>query len=268
MLMIISARYSVSRPERLAGVRRVASPNCDERPDPQDISLLVIHGISLPPGRFREDVTVIGMPLTEICNAVYSDPRQRQLFKNIVYVGALSVLLDMDHATLETLVAERYKSKPKLIDANLQALQMGRNWAALHLSHPLPIRVRAADAVGDRIFVDGNTAAALGCVYGGATVCAWYPITPSSSCAEAFQAYCQKYRVDKDTGENLFASGTLGALNFVIRGMRDLPGRKSIMLLSDGIPLISRDERGMPQSSFVLSMMRRLTDLANRASVV
>ena len=159
----------------------------------------------LPASKFRPDVQVIGVPLTELCNAAYSDPRQRQLFKNIVYVGALSVLLDMDHATLEALVAEQYKSKPKLIDANLQALQMGRNWAALHLSHPLPIRVRAADAVGDRIFVDGNAAAALGCVYGGATVCAWYPITPSSSCAEAFQAYCQKYRVDKDTGENLFA---------------------------------------------------------------
>ena len=159
----------------------------------------------MPASKFRPDVQVIGVPLTELCNAAYSDPRQRQLFKNIVYVGALSVLLDMDHATLEKLVGEQYKSKPKLIDANLQALQMGRNWAALHLSHPLPIRVRAADAVGDRIFVDGNSAAALGCVYGGATVCAWYPITPSSSCAEAFQSYCQKYRVDKGTGENLFA---------------------------------------------------------------
>src|SRR3546814_2571593 len=66
-----------------------------------------------------------------------------------------------------------------------------------HLSHPIGLRVRKADAVGDRIFVEGNAAAALGCVYGGATVCAWYPITPSSSLAEAFQKYCQKYRVDE-----------------------------------------------------------------------
>jgi 2-oxoglutarate ferredoxin oxidoreductase subunit alpha len=159
----------------------------------------------LPASKFRPDIQVIGVPLTELCNAAYSDPRQRQLFKNIVYVGALSVLLDMDHPTLEKLIGEQYKSKPKLLDANLQALQMGRNWAAMHLSHPLPIRVRAANAVGDRIFVDGNSAAALGCVYGGATVCAWYPITPSSSCAEAFQSYCQKYRVDKETGEHLYA---------------------------------------------------------------
>ena len=159
----------------------------------------------LPASKFRPDIQVIGVPLTELCNAAYSDPRQRQLFKNIVYVGALSVLLDMDHPTLEKLIGEQYKSKPKLLDANLQALQMGRNWAAMHLSHPLPIRVRAADAVGERIFVDGNTAAALGCVYGGATVCAWYPITPSSSCAEAFQSYCQKYRTDPVTGERLYA---------------------------------------------------------------
>src|SRR4249919_1076572 len=144
----------------------------------------------LPPSRFRDDVHIIGVPLTELCNAAYSEPRQRQLFKNIVYVGALSVLLDMEFDVLEKLIAEQYKSKPKLLDSNIQALAMGRNWAATHLSHPIGLRVQRADAVGERIFVDGNSAAALGCVYGGATVCAWYPITPSSSCAEAFQSYC------------------------------------------------------------------------------
>lgn len=159
----------------------------------------------LPPSRFREDVHVIGVPLTELCNNAYSEPRQRQLFKNIVYVGALSVLLDMEFEVLEKLIGEQYKSKPKLLDSNVQALAMGRNWAAMHLNHPIGLRVRRADAVGDRIFVDGNSAAALGCVYGGATVCAWYPITPSSSCAEAFQSYCQKLRVDKETGRNNYA---------------------------------------------------------------
>jgi len=159
----------------------------------------------LPPSRFREDVHVIGVPLTELCNAAYTEPRQRQLFKNIVYVGALSVLLDMEYEVLEKLIGEQYRSKPKLLDSNIGALAMGRNYAATHLSHPLGLRVRRADAVGERIFVDGNSAAALGCVYGGATVCAWYPITPSSSCAEAFQSYCQKLRVDKDSGKNLYA---------------------------------------------------------------
>ena len=159
----------------------------------------------LPASRFRDDVHVIGVPLTEICNAAYSDPRQRQLFKNIVYVGALSVLLDIDQAVIEKLIGEQYKSKPKLLDSNVKALQMGREYVRQHLPHPLGLRVRAADAVGDRIFVDGNSAAALGCVYGGATVCAWYPITPSSSVAEAFEKYCQKYRIEPETGRHLYA---------------------------------------------------------------
>nr|MBP8097851.1 2-oxoacid:acceptor oxidoreductase subunit alpha [Arenimonas sp.] len=135
----------------------------------------------------------------------YSDPRQRQLFKNIVYVGALSVLLDIDNDVIEKLIGEQYKSKPKLLDSNVQALQFGRDYVQKHLAHPIGLRVRRADAVGDRIFVDGNSAAALGCVYGGATVCAWYPITPSSSCAEAFISYCQKLRVEPETGRNLYA---------------------------------------------------------------
>ena len=159
----------------------------------------------LPPDKFRDDIHVIGMPLTEICNAVYSDPRQRQLFKNIVYVGALSALLEIEPQVLEKLFAEQYKGKEKLLASNVQALHLGRDFATEHLQVPLGIRVQRADKVGNRIFVDGNSAAALGCVYGGATVAAWYPITPSSSVAEAFQAYCAKYRVDPKTGRHNYA---------------------------------------------------------------
>ncbi|HEY0660855.1 MAG TPA: 2-oxoacid:acceptor oxidoreductase subunit alpha, partial [Lysobacter sp.] len=132
------------------------------------------------------------------CNATYSDPRQRQLFKNIMYVGALSALLDVDPDVIEALIGEQYKGKEKLLKPNIEALHLGRGWAREHLTCPIGLTVRKADAVGDKIFVEGNAAAALGCVYGGATVCAWYPITPSSSLAEAFQKYCQKYRVDDD----------------------------------------------------------------------
>jgi 2-oxoglutarate ferredoxin oxidoreductase subunit alpha len=159
----------------------------------------------LPPSKFREDVNVIGMPLTAICNRTYADARQRQLFKNIMYIGALSLLLGIDAAEIEKLFAEQYKGKEKLLDSNIKALNLGRDYAKEHLPHPFGLRIQRANAVGDRIFVDGNTAAALGCVYGGATVCAWYPITPSSSLAEAFQKYCMKYRVDTETGENNFA---------------------------------------------------------------
>jgi 2-oxoglutarate ferredoxin oxidoreductase subunit alpha len=159
----------------------------------------------MPPARFRDDVQVIGIPLTEIANAAYSDARQRQLFKNIIYVGALSMLLDVDAAVFERLFAEQYKGKERLLESNVKALHMGREHVLQHLPFPLGIRVRRADAVGDRIFIDGNSALALGCVYGGATVAAWYPITPSSSVPEAFQKYCEKYRVEPGTGRHRFA---------------------------------------------------------------
>jgi len=159
----------------------------------------------LPASKFRDDITVIGMPLTEICNATYTDPRQRQLFKNIIYIGALSALLDMDAGAIAELIGEQYKGKEKLLKPNLNALQLGRQYAMEHLKHATGLRVKKADNVGDRIFVDGNSAAALGAVYGGATVCAWYPITPSSSLAEAFEKYCSKLRVDKVTGKHRYA---------------------------------------------------------------
>ncbi|HEX4741384.1 MAG TPA: 2-oxoacid:acceptor oxidoreductase subunit alpha [Caulobacteraceae bacterium] len=158
----------------------------------------------LPPSKFRPDVNVIGVPLTEICNQAYTDPRQRQLMKNIIYVGALSGLLNIDPAVLETLVGEQFGSKARLIDANIEALNLGRHYVDAHLG-PIGLQVRPADEVGDRIFVDGNTASALGAVYGGATVCAWYPITPSTSLAEAFTEYCHEFRTDPVTGAARYA---------------------------------------------------------------
>ncbi len=151
----------------------------------------------LPKSMFRDDITVIGMPLTAICNATYADPRQRQLFKNIMYVGALSQLLGIEAAVIEQLIGEQYRSKEKLLHANREALHLGRSHAEENIRLPFGLKVARADNVGQRIFVDGNSAAALGCVYGGATVCAWYPITPSSSCAEAFEKYCSKLRRDE-----------------------------------------------------------------------
>jgi 2-oxoglutarate ferredoxin oxidoreductase subunit alpha len=156
----------------------------------------------LPDSKFRDDINVIGVPLTAICNREYSDPRQRQLFKNIIYVGALSALLDMDVAAIETLISEQFKGKEKLFDANKNALHLGRDWALMNLECPIGLRLKRADTVGDRIFIEGNSAAALGAVYGGATVCAWYPITPSSSLADAFTSYCKRLRVDPETKKN------------------------------------------------------------------
>jgi 2-oxoglutarate ferredoxin oxidoreductase subunit alpha len=160
---------------------------------------------AMPTSKFRDDITVIGVPLTAICNSQYTDPRQRQLFKNIIYVGALAALLDMDVAVLEKLIGEQFKGKEKLIQPNIHALHLGRDYALNKLSCPIGLRLRKADAVGDRILIEGNSAAALGAVYGGATVCAWYPITPSSSLADAFTSHCKRLRVDPETKKNKYA---------------------------------------------------------------
>ena len=160
----------------------------------------------LPESAFRSDITNIGMPLTAICNATYSDPRQRQLFKNILYVGALAQLLGIEPEAIEKLFSEQYKGKEKLLASNVQALHLGLDFAREHLGRqPVGLQVQRRDRVGKRILVDGNSAGALGCVYGGATVCAWYPITPSSSLAESFQGYCRKLRQDPITGAAHYA---------------------------------------------------------------
>ncbi len=159
----------------------------------------------MPESKFRSDVNVIGMPLTEICNRTYKDPRQRQLFKNIIYVGALAAVLDIEPATVEKLVRDQYGSKQQLLDSNIKALGMGHDYAREHLSGVCGLKVAKSEAVGNRILIAGNDSAALGCVYGGATVAAWYPITPSTSLAEAFSKWCRKFRVDPETKKNRFA---------------------------------------------------------------
>jgi 2-oxoglutarate ferredoxin oxidoreductase subunit alpha len=159
----------------------------------------------IPLSKFRDDINVIRMPLTEICNAAYKDPRQRQLFKNIIYVGALAQLLGIEAEVLEKLIGEQYKGKDALIAPNHQALRMGYEHARDQLAGQCGLKIERADAVGDRIFVSGNDAAGLGCVYGGATVAAWYPITPSTSVAEAFSKHCRKYRSDAESGKNKYA---------------------------------------------------------------
>jgi len=158
----------------------------------------------IPASRFRDDVTAIGVPLTAMCNEAYELPRERQLFKNTIYVGALAALLGIDPTAIEELLVEDFAGKDRLIAANIEALHMGLDYVRTnHVA--LPLQVQRADAVGDRIYVEGNQAAALGAVYGGATVCAWYPITPSTSLAEAFTTYCQDLRVEPKTGKARYA---------------------------------------------------------------
>lgn len=160
---------------------------------------------SLPPDAVRSDLTLLPVPLTDICNKAYADPRQRQLFKNIVYVGALTQLLGMDLEAVKWLIAEQFEAKPKLLPPNIQALGFGYEYARDKLKDRCQLKVKRQDKVGDRIFIQGNNAAALGCVWAGATVCAWYPITPSTSLAENFGRHAARFRTDAKTGEKKYA---------------------------------------------------------------
>jgi 2-oxoglutarate ferredoxin oxidoreductase subunit alpha len=153
----------------------------------------------------RPDITYLGIPLAEMCNAQFSGVRERILMKNIAYAGALSALLDMDTTIIRELLKEKFSKKPALMDSNQKAIDIGYDYAKANFSCPLPIRLEAMDRTKDSILIDGNTAAALGCVYAGATVGAWYPITPATSVMEAFKGFCQKYRREPVTNRNRFA---------------------------------------------------------------
>ncbi len=155
--------------------------------------------------QIRDDINYLGIPISSICLNEYSDPRQRQLFKNVIYVGALAALLSMDFTLLKGLVRDQFKGKEKLITPNIYALELGYQYANKHFICPLSIKVEARDLVDERILVDGNTALALGTVYGGATVVGWYPITPSTSVIEKFASYCQRLRIDPASGKKNYA---------------------------------------------------------------
>jgi 2-oxoglutarate ferredoxin oxidoreductase subunit alpha len=169
----------------------------------------------------RSDITIIGIPIAAICAKKWKDTRQRQLFKNMVYVGALTALLDMDVKVLEGVVADQLKGKEKLLAANMQAVEIGRQYAQENFECPLPIRVRHANGTKGKIMVTGNEAAGLGAVYAGASVCAWYPITPSTSLAEAFEKHARRFRVTKDGKRNyaiVQAEDELAAIGVAIGG--------------------------------------------------
>jgi 2-oxoglutarate ferredoxin oxidoreductase subunit alpha len=153
----------------------------------------------------REDITVLGVPLAKIANENFIGVRNRILMKNIMYAGVLAALLEIDLEVIRQLLGESYAKKPALVDANMKAVQLGYDYAREHLQCPLPIRLERMDRTAGHVMIDGNTAAALGCVYAGATVGAWYPITPSTSLMDAFKGFCAKLRVDPETGKNNYA---------------------------------------------------------------
>ncbi len=179
----------------------------------------LLYDSSLPRKWARDDITVIPVPIAEMCAKKWSDPRQRQLFKNMVYVGALTALLDMDMEIVKGAIGDQLKGKEKLVAANMAAVELGRNYALENFECPLPISVKKMDGNAGKILVTGNEAAGLAAVYAGATVCAWYPITPSTSVAEGFEKHAKKFR-NNTAGEKMVgivqAEDELAAIGVVI----------------------------------------------------
>ncbi len=193
----------------------------------QDVASLASGGYllydstrSIPSELQRDDLELIGVPIMRLIHPEFTDPKQRQLFKNIVYVGVLSALLNMEFDVLTNMVSAQYRGKDQLIQPNIKALNLGRQYAETYLSCPIDIQVRRSDAVGNRILIDGNQATALGCIYGGATICAWYPITPSTSVAESFERHASRLRIESETELKKYvviqAEDELAALGTVI----------------------------------------------------
>ena len=168
----------------------------------------------------RDDITVLGVPLSRMCNEAFEGARARILMKNIAYVGVVAALLDIDLEIIKVLLEETFADKSHLIDANMQAIHLGYDFAQENFVCPLPKKVEAIDKAAGHIVIDGNTAAGLGCMYAGATVAAWYPITPSTSLMDAFRSFCSEYRVDPETGKRTYciiqAEDELAAIGMVI----------------------------------------------------
>lgn len=153
----------------------------------------------------RPDIHYIGVPMMDLSVRTFKDARQRQLFKNVIYVGALAELLGIEIQALTDVLNGQFKGKEKLIEPNIKALQLGIDFIKENYKDQLNIRLERRNLIGDSILIDGNTACGLGAVYGGATVCTWYPITPSTSVAEAYNKFCSKYRIDPETGKKNYA---------------------------------------------------------------
>ena len=190
----------------------------------------------------RDDITVIGIPLSRMCNEHFDGVRARILMKNIAYVGAVAALLDLDLDVISALLEETYATKKQLIASNMEAIRLGYEYAAAHFSCPLPMRVEKMDATDGQIVIDGNTAAGLGCLYAGATIGAWYPITPSTSLMDAFRDFCSHYRVDPETGKRSYciiqAEDELAAIGMVL-GANWMGARSFTPTSGPGISLMS-----------------------------
>jgi 2-oxoglutarate ferredoxin oxidoreductase subunit alpha len=190
----------------------------------------------------RMDITVLGVPLARLCNEKFRKARLRILMKNVAYVGVLSALLDIDLDIIRKLLEETFASNTKLVESNLEAIMLGYDYASENFTCPLPVRAEVMGDNSGNILINGNEAIGLGCIYAGATVGAWYPITPSTSVMDSFQNYCDRFRIDPETGDKLFciiqAEDELAAAGMVV-GANWVGARAFTPTSGPGISLMS-----------------------------
>jgi 2-oxoglutarate ferredoxin oxidoreductase subunit alpha len=190
----------------------------------------------------RDDITVLGVPLSRMCNEAFTNARTRILMKNVAYVGALAALLDIDLNILRGLLQEIFSSKPALVESNLKAIMLGYDFAIENYACPLPVHAQTMGDNSGNIMINGNEAIGLGCVFAGATVGAWYPITPSTSVMDSFNQYCEMFRIDPETGDKRFciiqAEDELAAAGMVV-GANWVGARAFTPTSGPGISLMS-----------------------------
>jgi 2-oxoglutarate ferredoxin oxidoreductase subunit alpha len=165
----------------------------------------VVYEETLGLDKHRTDVTLYPVPFQRLVKECCPDPKLRKLVVNMVYVGVLTHLLGIEEAEVERALAKAFSRKPKALELNRGAVQKGLEHAREHLTKRDPFRVERMDATAGKILIDGNSAAAIGCVFAGVTVVTWYPITPSSSLCETVIDYAKEYRTDPATGKATFA---------------------------------------------------------------
>jgi 2-oxoglutarate ferredoxin oxidoreductase subunit alpha len=190
----------------------------------------------------RLDITVLGVPLARLCNEKFKKARLRILMKNVAYVGVLSALLDIDLHMIRKLLEETFAGNPRVVESNLEAIMLGYDYASENFTCPLPVRAETMGDNSGNILINGNEAIGLGCLYAGATVGAWYPITPSTSVMDSFQMYCEQFRIDPETGDKLFciiqAEDELAAAGMVV-GANWVGARAFTPTSGPGISLMS-----------------------------
>lgn len=158
----------------------------------------------LDPTLVREGITILGIPFGELCVQAFRGDRARTLLRNIAYAGALAALIDIDMAVITAMLEQKFGKKKALLEDNHRAIRLGYDYAKAHYACPLPLRLERMDATRNHILIDGNTASGLGAVFAGATVGAWYPITPSTSLMEAYKEFCERWRIDPVTKERTY----------------------------------------------------------------